>query len=187
MNLIETGIPDLSVLEPKVFKDSRGYFLESFNSNIHKDLGLDYNFVQDNESRSVYGVIRGLHYQMNPMAQAKLVRVTEGSVLDVVVDIRKGSPTFGNKFGIILSAENKKQMIIPRGFAHGFVVLSKTATFNYKCDNFYSKEDEGGMNPLDSVLDIDWIVPKEMLILSDKDRSAPDMADAPNNFEYTTK
>ena len=145
MPFIDTPIPGLFVFEPKVFEDARGYFFESFNASVFSEKGINVNFVQDNQSKSTYGILRGLHYQLDPFAQAKLVRVISGEVLDVAVDVRQGSPTFGQHYGIILSAENKKQLYIPRGFAHGFVVLSETAEFFYKCDNFYSKEHDAGI------------------------------------------
>lgn len=169
MNLVETGIMDLFVIEPVIFGDHRGYFLETFNKGKFKEHGLDYNFVQDNESFSRYGTLRGLHFQKNEFAQAKLVRVLFGKVLDVAVDIRKNSPTFGKHFAVELSSENKKMMIVPRGFAHGFVVLSETALFSYKCDNFYSPTHESGLAFDDASLGIDWIVPNDHLILSAKD------------------
>jgi dTDP-4-dehydrorhamnose 3,5-epimerase len=145
MPFIETGLPGLVVFEPRVFEDSRGFFFESYNANTFAAHGINYNFVQDNQSRSVYGVIRGLHYQLAPHAQTKLVRALHGTILDVAVDIRKGSPTYGKVFVIELSAENKKQLLVPKGFAHGFSVLSETAEIMYKCDAFYNKESEGGI------------------------------------------
>ncbi|MFK8104781.1 MAG: dTDP-4-dehydrorhamnose 3,5-epimerase [Saprospiraceae bacterium] len=173
MPFVETGIPDLKVFEPKVWGDDRGYFFESYNYNVFKAAGIDTTFVQDNQSRSSYGVLRGLHYQIPPFAQAKLVRVTSGEVLDVAVDIRPDSPTYGQSYSIRLSAENKKQLFVPRGFAHGFVVLSETAEFFYKCDNFYSKESEGGLLFNDPQLKIDWQIELEKLVLSEKDRVNP--------------
>ena len=184
MPFIETGFPGLKIIEPRVFGDHRGYFLESFNENTFKDEGIDVRFVQDNESKSMYGVVRGLHYQLNPFAQAKLVRVIIGRVLDVVVDVRKGSPTYGQKFEIILSGENKKQLFIPRGFAHGFSVLEDNTIFSYKCDNFYSKESEGGILFTDPALGIDWQVPAEKMLVSDKDFHNPLLKDSSNNFEF---
>lgn len=170
---IETGIPDLYVLEPKVFRDSRGYFVETYNERTMKGAGLHYNFVQDNESESTYGTLRGLHFQKGEFAQAKLVRAIRGEVLDIAVDLRKDSPTYGKHFGVILSEANKKMMIVPRGFAHGFVVLSDVAVFSYKCDNFYAPGNEGGIYFADPTLNIDWQVPQEKIILSDKDRKNP--------------
>lgn len=177
MKLVETGIKDLYVIEPKVFGDHRGYFLETYNQSTFYQLGLNYNFVQDNESFSKYGTLRGLHFQKGEHAQAKLVRVLSGKVLDVAVDLRKDSPTYGKHFSVELSAENKKLFIIPRGFAHGFVVLSETALFSYKCDNFYAPTHEEGLAYNDEALKIDWTIPSESLILSDKDLKNPKMAD----------
>jgi dTDP-4-dehydrorhamnose 3,5-epimerase len=185
MPFIETGIPGLKIFEPQTFGDHRGYFLESFNENTFKEAGIAARFVQDNESKSQYGVVRGLHYQLNPYAQAKLVRVMIGKVLDVVIDIRKGSPTYGHKFEIELSGENKKQLFIPRGFAHGFSVLEDNTIFCYKCDNFYNKQSEGGILLSDPALAIDWQVPADKMLVSDKDRLNPLLIDCINNFEYT--
>mgnify|MGYP006246802901 CR=1 FL=1 len=169
----ETPIPGLVIFEPKVFEDCRGYFFESFNAKVFDELGIDTNFVQDNQSKSTYGVLRGLHFQRGPYAQAKLVRVLSGEVLDVAVDLRKDSPTHGQHFSIILSGENKTQLYVPRGFAHGFVVLSETAEFFYKCDNFYSRENEDGIIFNDPDLSIDWQVPESDLIVSEKDKVLP--------------
>lgn len=176
MKLVETGIEDLYVIEPRVFGDHRGYFLETYNQSTFKKLGLNYEFVQDNESFSKYGTLRGLHFQKGEYAQAKLVRVLAGKVLDVAVDLRKGSTTYGKHFSVELSAENKKLFIVPRGFAHGFIVLSEAALFSYKCDNFYNPAHEGGIAYDDESLQIDWIVPVEDIILSDKDLKNPRMA-----------
>lgn len=184
MPFIETGFDGLKVFEPRVFADSRGYFFESFNQKTFNEAGIDAVFVQDNESKSGYGVLRGLHYQLNPFAQAKLVRVVEGCVLDVVVDIRKGSPTFGKHFAVELTADNKKQLFIPRGFAHGFSVLSETCIFQYKCDNYYSKESEGGIAFNDPLLGIHWGIDLDKAIVSEKDKLLPVMEKALNNFEY---
>jgi dTDP-4-dehydrorhamnose 3,5-epimerase len=180
----ETGIRDLKVFEPRVFADSRGYFFESFNQKTFADAGITNVFVQDNESCSNKGVIRGLHYQHAPFAQAKLVRVVAGRVLDVAVDIRKGSPSFGKHFAIELSADNKLQLFIPRGFAHGFSVLEDNTIFQYKCDNFYSKESEGGIYCFDSDLNIDWKLSEDEAIVSDKDKSLPAFKNCVNYFEY---
>ncbi|MCL5127246.1 dTDP-4-dehydrorhamnose 3,5-epimerase [Algibacter sp. L4_22] len=170
MKAIETKLKGCFVLEPNIFKDNRGYFFESFNEATFNELiGQKVNFVQDNESFSSKGVLRGLHYQTGEYAQAKLVRVVKGSVLDVAVDLRKESVTFGQYFSIELTEENKKQLFIPRGFAHGFVVLSDTAIFSYKCDNFYNKASEGGILFNDPTLNIDWVMPEEKLIVSEKD------------------
>ena len=184
MNFIATAFPGLWVIDPKVFADSRGYFFESYNEQIFAKTGLHFQWVQDNESMSNYGVIRGLHYQLNPASQAKLVRVIAGEVLDVVVDIRKGSPTFGEKFEILLSSENKRQLLIPRGFAHGFSVLKDNTIFSYKCDNSYSKSCERGINIFDPTLEIDWRIEPNKTIVSDKDRESPLFADADINFEF---
>ncbi len=173
MNLVETGFDGLFVLEPKVFGDHRGYFFESYNQKTFTDLGIKNNFIQDNESLSNYGTLRGLHFQKGEFAQAKLVRVVKGSVLDVVVDIRSGSKTYGKSFTCELTEQNKKMMMIPRGFAHGFVVLSETAIFQYKCDNLYSPQNEGGIRFDDPDLKIDWRVPLDKVLLSDKDKKLP--------------
>lgn len=173
MPFFDTTIEDLKIFEPTVWNDDRGYFYESYNENTFKAAGLKYNWVQDNQAKSEYGVIRGLHYQVGNMAQAKLVRVFQGEVLDVVVDIRPGSPTYGKQFSIVLSEENKKQLLVPRGMAHGYSVLSATAIFFYKCDNFYSKEHEGGVLYNDPALQIDWGIPAEHSKLSDKDTILP--------------
>ncbi|MBO4476107.1 MAG: dTDP-4-dehydrorhamnose 3,5-epimerase [Bacteroidales bacterium] len=170
MNVIKTTIPGLLILEPRVFKDSRGYFLESFSKRVFEELVGPVTFVQDNESRSVKGVVRGLHFQKPPYSQAKLVRCTRGRVLDVVVDIRKGSATFGKSFSAILSEENHLQIFIPKGFAHGFSVLSDVAVFQYLCDEYYHPEAEAGISALDPSLGIDWLIPEEEMIMSDKDR-----------------
>ena len=177
MPIIETPLAGLKIYEPKIFGDDRGYFFESYNYKTFKDAGINCSFVQDNQSRSSYGVLRGLHYQVAPFAQAKLVRVLEGKVLDMVVDIRPDSKTYGEWFSIILSAENKKQLFIPRGFAHGFVVLSESAEFFYKCDNFYSKDSEGGILYNDPKLKLDWQIDLEDVILSEKDAILPRFGD----------
>ncbi len=173
MPFIETGIKDLKIFEPQVWGDDRGYFFESFNANTFKEAGINTTFVQDNQARSTYGVLRGLHYQVGENAQAKLVRVIEGAVLDVAVDLRPQSPTYGQHFGVVLSAENKKQLFVPRGFAHGYVVLTPTAEFFYKCDNFYHKESEGGLLYNDPTLAIDWQIDLKDAQLSDKDKILP--------------
>ncbi|RMF21587.1 MAG: dTDP-4-dehydrorhamnose 3,5-epimerase [Bacteroidetes bacterium] len=173
MPFIETGIPGLILFEPKVFEDERGYFFEAYNERLFHQAGIRTRFVQDNQALSSYGVLRGLHYQVEPFAQAKLVRVLQGEVLDVVVDIRPGSPTYGQSYSIRLSEENKRQLFIPRGFAHGYVVLSPTAVFFYKCDNFYSREHEGGIAWNDPQLDIDWLVDEKDLIIAERDRRFP--------------
>ena len=175
-------IEGLLIVEPKVFKDERGYFFEAYNRNIFQANGITNEFVQDNQSKSSYGVIRGLHYQLPPFAQAKLVRVLAGLILDVAVDIRKNSPTYGQHFSIELSNENNKQLFIPAGFAHGFSVLSETAVVQYKCDQFYNKESEGGIIYNDEVLNIDWKVGIENQIISDKDAILPSFRECINTF-----
>jgi len=179
-----TDFPGLLVFEPKVFEDSRGYFFESYNENIFREAGVNIKWVQDNQSSSTYGVIRGLHYQLPPFAQSKLVRVLRGKILDVVVDIRKGSSTYGKSFSIVLSARNKKQLLIPKGFAHGFSVLSKKAEVMYKCDGFYNKESEGGIIYNDPALNIDWRIPTAEAIVSEKDIALPLLADCNNHFVF---
>ncbi len=161
------------IFEPRVFADDRGYFYESYNEKIFAEAGIHDNFVQDNQSKSTYGVLRGLHYQTGEHVQSKLVRVLEGSVLDVAVDIRPDSPTYGQHYTIELTAKNHLQFYVPRGFAHGFLVLSDTAIFSYKCDNFYNKASEGGIAYDDPTLNIDWKIPTEDMILSNKDKVNP--------------
>ncbi len=174
MKYTSTGIADLWIIEPRLFEDERGYFFESFNKNSFKEFtGLDVEFVQDNESKSTQGVLRGMHFQKGDHAQAKLVRVIEGEVQDVVVDLRKDSPTCGQQYSINLSKENKKQLFVPRGFAHGFLVISETAVFSYKCDNFYHKESEGGLLYNCPNLSIPWQLTDESLTLSEKDLILP--------------
>jgi dTDP-4-dehydrorhamnose 3,5-epimerase len=182
MNIIETPIQGLFVIEPKVFADARGYFFESYNQSKLSEAGIDCKFVQDNESKSGYGVVRGLHYQLNPKSQTKLLRVLEGSIFDVAVDVRNGSPTNGQWFGLEISADNKKQLFIPKGFAHGFSVLSKTATVFYKCNEFYAPEYDAGIIYNDPELNIDWRIPVDKAILSEKDGKLPLFRDAENNF-----
>ncbi len=169
MGFTDTGFEGLLVYEPKVFGDNRGYFFESYNENVFSKAGIDIKFVQDNQSSSTYGVIRGLHFQSPPHAQTKLVRVLLGRILDVVVDIRKGSKTYGRHYSIELSSDNKKQLLVPGGFAHGFSVLSENAEVLYKCDAFYSKESEGGILYNDPDLNIDWKVPLDKAVVSEKD------------------
>lgn len=173
MEIVETPIKDLIVVRPDVFADSRGYFTELYNENRYRAYGIDNNFVQDNLSRSSYGVVRGLHLQKGESAQAKLVKVIVGKVWDVAVDLRQGSSTYGKWFGVELSDENHLQFLIPRGFAHGFSVLSSTAIFSYKCDNLYDKQAEGGIIYNDPTLAIDWKVPVDKMIVSDKDLLLP--------------
>lgn len=179
-----TTMPGLVVFEPRVFEDSRGYFFEAFSEKIFEQEGISLKFVQDNQSHSKYGVVRGLHYQVNPHPQTKLIRVLDGAIVDAVVDIRAGSPTFGKTFTIELSAGNKKQLLVPAGFAHGFAVISQTATVLYKCDGFWNKESEGGIRYDDPALNIDWGVPKDKAILLDKDLALPLFAECKNNFTY---
>lgn len=174
MPFIQTPIDDLLIFEPKIFSDSRGYFFEAFNlKNFYDQLGKEIDFVQDNQSRSSYGTLRGLHFQKGEWAQAKLVRVLSGRVLDVAVDLRPTSRTFKKYFSIELSAENKKQLFIPRGFAHGFSVLSESAEFFYKCDNYYEPSSDAGIFSGDKILNIDWKIPVDKIILSEKDRTLP--------------
>jgi dTDP-4-dehydrorhamnose 3,5-epimerase len=182
MPFTKTALDGLLIFEPKIWEDDRGFFYESFNKNNFLIEGLNNEFVQDNQSYSSFGVVRGLHYQHGNNAQAKLVSVLKGAVLDVVVDIRTDSETYGNVFTIELNETNKKQLYVPRGFAHGYSVLSETALFYYKCDNFYNKEAEGGINLHDATLNINWGIEKEKMILSDKDVLLPNFKDALNYF-----
>ncbi|MFN8291445.1 MAG: dTDP-4-dehydrorhamnose 3,5-epimerase [Chitinophagaceae bacterium] len=184
MPFTETNIPGLLVFEPAVFEDSRGYFFESYNEARFREQGIDIRWVQDNQSSSLFGVVRGLHYQLPPYAQTKLVRVLRGKILDVAVDIRKGSPTFGKSFSVVLSAKNKKQLLIPKGFAHGFSVLSKKAEVLYKCDTLYNKASEAGIIFNDPELNIDWKLPEESRIVSEKDKLLPSFAQCNNTFEF---
>ena len=184
MEVIKTAIDGVMIIEPKVFADSRGYFFESYNKQrFNEATGLDIDFVQDNQSKSCYGVLRGLHFQKPPYAQSKLVRCVRGKVLDVAVDIRKSSPTFGKYVAVELTEDNHRQLFIPHGFAHGFVVLSEEAIFQYKCDNFYHKESEGAVAWNDPEINIDWTIPFEDVILSDKDKVNPLLKDADWLFE----
>ncbi len=185
MNFIRTEIPDVIILEPTVHGDDRGYFVETFRGDkLEEFLGYKINFCQDNESKSSRGVLRGLHYQLAPAAQTKLVRVIQGRVLDVAVDIRKGSPTFGQSVSVELTAENKKQLLVPRGFAHGFVVLEDDTVFAYKVDNYYSPENDRGILFSDEALNINWQVLESELNLSAKDKVQPKLADTNDIFEY---
>jgi len=185
MNFTRTKISDVIIIEPKVHGDDRGYFVETFRADkLEEFLGYKINFCQDNESKSSKGVLRGLHYQLSPAAQTKLVRVIQGSVLDVAVDIRKGSPTFGQYVSVKLTGENKKQLLVPRGFAHGFVVLENDTTFAYKVDNYYSPENDRGISFDDIDLDIDWILDKEELNLSVKDKIQPKLSETNDTFVY---
>ena len=185
MEIVKTKIDGLLIIEPKVFGDARGYFYESFNAReFAEKTGLDVTFVQDNESRSKYGVLRGLHFQLPPYTQSKLVRVVKGSILDVVVDIRKGSPTYGQHSSSLLTEENHRQLFIPKGFAHGFCVLSEDAIFQYKCDNFYAPQADGGISILDASLGIDWGIEMDKAILSEKDTKHPCLKDFDSPFVY---
>jgi len=184
MKIIETPIPGLLIIEPRVFADERGYFFESFSETKFAKAGLNTGFVQDNESKSHRGVIRGLHYQLAPYAQAKLIRVVRGTVYDVAVDLREGSPTFGQWFGVEVSASKKNQFYIPKGFAHGFSVLSEYAIFSYKCDAFYNPIADRGIRFDDPVLKIDWGLPLEDAVISAKDMALPFFADAEMNFKF---
>lgn len=183
MDVIKTAIDGVVIIEPHIFNDDRGYFFESFSEREFKEKVKPINFVQDNESMSSYGVMRGLHFQKPPYAQSKLVRCVKGKVLDVAVDIRKGSPTYGKHVAIELSETNHRQLFIPRGFAHGFVVLSETAIFQYKCDNFYAPVADGGISIQDKSLGIDWQIPMEKAILSVKDMNHPLLKDYNTPFD----
>lgn len=183
MNVITTPFEGLLILEPRVFGDDRGYFFESFNEQVfEKETAFGYKFVQDNQARSVKNVLRGLHYQNNPIAQSKLIRCLQGSIWDVVVDLRRNSKTYKQWYGVELNDENKRQFLIPRGFAHGYSVLSDTAEVFYKCDNFYSKENEGGVFYMDPSLNIDWKINLDEAIVSDKDKIQPMFADCNSQF-----
>lgn len=185
MNFIRTDIPDIIICEPTVHGDERGYFIETFRQDKLEDfVGYSINFCQDNESKSSRGVLRGLHYQLHPSAQTKLVRVIQGSVLDVAVDIRKGSPSYGKHVAIELSESNKKQLLVPRGFAHGFVVLEDDTIFAYKVDNYYSPENDRGIRFDDPALNIDWLITHDALKLSDKDTKQPKLNETKDIFEY---
>lgn len=185
MNIIKTDIPEVVIVEPRVFGDNRGYFFESFSERDFAAAVREVKFVQDNESMSCYGVVRGLHFQKPPHAQSKLVRVVKGRVLDVAVDIRKGSPTFGQHVAVELSEENHRQLFIPRGFAHGFAVLSDQAVFQYKCDDYYAPETEGAIAWDDPEIGIDWKIPEDKVILSPKDAAHPELKDSTELFDYS--
>ncbi|MDO4212163.1 MAG: dTDP-4-dehydrorhamnose 3,5-epimerase [Bacteroidales bacterium] len=192
MEIIKTKLDGVLIIEPKIFQDARGYFFESFSQRefdekVSPVLGHTVTFVQDNESMSSYGVMRGLHYQKMPYTQSKLVRVVKGSVLDVAVDIRKGSPTFGQHVAVELTEENHRQFFVPRGFAHGFAVLSETAIFQYKCDNFYHPEADAGINIKDESLAIDWRIPVEDALLSEKDLKHACLKDSVLDFDINDK
>ena len=182
MEIIKTNIEGVVIIEPRIFKDDRGYFFESFSQREFEEKVCKTTFVQDNESKSSYGVLRGLHFQKPPFAQSKLVRVIKGAVLDVAVDIRKGSPTFGQYVSVELTGENHRQFFIPRGFAHGFSVLSEEVIFQYKCENFYSPQSEGAIAWNDPDLNIDWRIPAEKVVLSEKDSKHPRLKDWQNVF-----
>lgn len=186
MKIIETAIEDVVIIEPRLFKDERGYFFESFSQREFEEKIRKISFVQDNESKSSYGVLRGLHFQKPPYAKSKLVRVIKGAVLDVAVDIRKGSPTFGKHVAVKLTEENHLQLFIPRGFAHGFSVLSQEVIFQYKCDNFYAPQSEGALAWDDSDLNINWRIPTNQIILSEKDKHHEKLKDASWLFDYNT-
>ena len=182
MEIIETPIKDLVIIKPRVFEDARGFFCETYNEERYQAAGIKQHFVQDNQSKSSYGVIRGLHFQLAPYSQAKLVSVSVGAVWDVAVDLRRNSPTFGQWYGVELTAENHLQFLIPQGFAHGFSVLSETALFTYKCDNLYHPEVDGGLMFNDPDLNIDWKIPVDKAIVSDKDMKHPFLKDLKVNF-----
>jgi len=184
MPLIKTEFPGLLIFEPRVFEDNRGYFFESYNQKIFSSEGVEINFVQDNQASSTFGVIRGLHFQKDPFAQTKLIRVLSGKIIDAVVDIRKNSPTYGKAFTILLSADNKKQLLVPKGFAHGYSVISATAEVFYKCDEFYHKETEGGIAWNDPALNIDWQIPADEITVSDKDKLHPLLQNSLHNFVF---
>lgn len=182
MEIIKTPIQDLLIIKPRIFADTRGFFFESYNETTYRESGINLQFCQDNQSKSTYGVIRGLHYQLNPRSQSKLVSVVLGSVWDVAVDLRMESPTFGQWYGVELTEENHLQFLIPQGFAHGFSVLSETALFTYKCDNFYSPTLERGIIYNDSALAIDWKIPADKAVISEKDMMHPLFMNAEMNF-----
>ena len=184
MPFILTEFPGLLIYEPRVFNDDRGYFFESYNENTFLADGVAMKFVQDNQARSTYGVIRGLHFQLTPHAQTKLIRSLSGSILDVVVDLRKGSPKYGKVFRIELSADNKKQLLVPKGFAHGYSVLTETAEVLYKCDSFYHKESEGGLLFNDPALAIDWQIPADKALVAAKDLILPGLSSVVSNFIF---
>ena len=184
MEVIKTELEGVVIIAPKIFRDARGYFFESFSQKEFEEKVRKIAFVQDNESMSSYGVMRGLHFQLPPFTQSKLVRCVKGKVLDVAVDIRKGSPTFGKHVSVELSEDNHRQFFVPRGFAHGFAVLSETAVFQYKCDNFYAPQADGGISILDDSLGIDWKLPTDKVILSEKDTKHPLLKDFDSPFKY---
>lgn len=187
MNIIKTEIEGLVIVEPRIFRDDRGYFYESFSQREFEENVCRTTFVQDNQSMSSYGVVRGLHFQKPPFCQSKLVRCIKGAVLDVAVDIRKGSPTFGKYVAVELTEDNHRQFFVPRGFAHGFAVLSEVAVFQYKCDNYYNKESEGAIAWNDEQIAVDWRLPSEKVILSEKDKLSKPLAEAEFLFDYNEK
>lgn len=187
MNIIRTEIEGLVIVEPRIFRDDRGYFYESFSQREFEENVCRTTFVQDNQSMSSYGVVRGLHFQKPPYCQSKLVRCIKGAVLDVAVDIRKGSPTFGKYVAVELTEDNHRQFFVPRGFAHGFAVLSEVAVFQYKCDNYYNKESEGAIAWNDEQIAVDWRLPSEKVILSEKDKLSKPLAEAEFLFDYNEK
>lgn len=182
MKITETGLKGLVIIEPDFFEDQRGYFFEGYNRKKLQAEGINHDFIQDNQSKSMYGVIRGLHYQIEPRAQTKLVRVLSGEIYDVAVDIRNGSPTYGKWYGLELSCKNRKQLLVPKGFAHGFSVLSEKAVVFYKCDEFYAPEYDAGIIYNDPELEIDWRIPVNKVLLSEKDGNLPLFKNAKNNF-----
>jgi dTDP-4-dehydrorhamnose 3,5-epimerase len=184
MPFTENLLPGIIIFEPVVYPDQRGFFFESYNKQLFHANGILNEFIQDNQSFSVYGVIRGLHYQREPFAQSKLVRVLEGSILDVVLDIRAKSPSFGKTFSIVLSSDNKKQLFVPKGFAHGFSVLSETAVISYKCDQFYNKQSEAGICFNDPDLNIDWQIPADKILISEKDEQLPEFDSSLKDFIF---
>ena len=184
MPFIKTDFPGLLIFEPVVFEDSRGYFFESYNEKIFSAAGVEIKFIQDNQAKSTFGVIRGLHFQLAPYSQTKLIRVLNGSILDVAVDIRQGSPTYGQAYSLELTAENKKQLLVPKGFAHGYSVLSETVEVMYKCDEFYNKQSEGGLLYNDPKLNIDWMIPVNKAVVADKDLLHPGIDNCAGNFNF---
>ena len=184
MKIIKTAIEGVYIIEPKIFKDARGYFYESWNQKAFEEAGLHYTWVQDNQSKSAYGTVRGIHFQKGQDAQAKLVRALQGRVLDVAVDLRKGSPTYGKHVAVELSEDNHRQLLIPRGFGHGFSVLSESAVFAYKCDNGYAPKSEGSVNFADKDLNIDWQIEEDKALLSEKDTKAPSFAGYSGNPDF---
>ena len=184
MQFIKTEFPGLLVFEPKIFEDNRGYFFESYNQKVFSAEGIEINFVQDNQASSAFGVIRGLHFQLDPYAQTKLIRVLTGAIIDAVVDIRKNSPTYGKAYSIELSAQNKNQLLVPKGFAHGYSVISEMAEVFYKCDQFYHKEFDGGIAWNDPALQIDWKIPADKITVSEKDKHHPLLENSTHNFVF---